>query len=698
MGKRFLFVTANSNERAALLEDKEFYRYRPDVRSANQGDALFYDHGYFGKYEVIHFQIPQQGSVRADASLPSIMTAIDAWNPDAVILVGIAFGKDNDASPEPRQHIGDVLISTSIADYESGKVRDGEIQSDAPVPEPGRHLLSVFTHYSRTWNYNIGDRAARCYPGMVLSGDKVVDDADFKANLFRTYRRAVGGEMEGRGAYAACRHKALDEWIVVKAICDWGENKSNSHKEEDQITASKSAVALLKYIFSDEHAFDHLPSKQRTLPKDPLSNEDPPPPLPIGYCINIGTTSCRLFEVLNNKTLKETVVSTYDVNDPEDDDYLDGIIAHVKKELLPRMQGNPAHLLQKVFVDSDFADIFSQHHDQTLQKDFTRKFYEETNLYFNVLSKTQTEENLKRLFHELPNRTAIINVGARGVDILRYDDGKFHMHSIEITLADIMEYARLKNFPEVWTEPTVDTIKDYIRGRIGHQLDDVKVDNSIIIKGELEFMQNLGYPLKMETGQLSLTQRVYKQANREKLFFTDYLATLKSQHGDDTAVRRLHGFKFGHLLIETMLDAMRNKRVLPKNDLSIHGNHINAYIFNVVISGSTHGGREMYMLEAHDIVQKMEANVLSPPIIDGKLSETITADTEYAHLKAIDECDVLFICNRAENGYIGESTKCEIYYAYALRKTIAFWHEPPADKRLSFIPHEHWGAIRSLVA
>ncbi len=98
------------------------------------------------------------------------------------------------------------------------------------------------------------------------------------------------------------------------------------------------------------------------------------------------------------------------------------------------------------------------------------------------------------------------------------------------------------------------------------------------------------------------------------------------------------------------------------------------------------------------MIGSMGANVLSPPILNGKLAQEITADSEYEHLKAIDECDVLFVCNRADDGYIGETTKCEIYYAYAMRKTIAFWREPPDDKRLSFIPHEHWGAIKSFTA
>lgn len=72
----------------------------------------------------------------------------------------------------------------------------------------------------------------------------------------------------------------------------------------------------------------------------------------------------------------------------------------------------------------------------------------------------------------------------------------------------------------------------------------------------------------------------------------------------------------------------------------------------------------------------------------------ITTASDYRHLRAIDDCDILFICNK--DGYIGESTACEIYYASALRKTIVFWAEPDKDdsKRLYCIPHEHWNNIK----
>jgi pentatricopeptide repeat protein len=270
MGKRFLFVTANENETTALLEDTDFFKYEQGLRSQNPNDDSFYNVGKFGCYEIVHFELQDQGAVKAGASLPSIMMAIDAWKPDAVILIGIAFGKDNEKKPEPRQHIGDVLISKMIQDYESGKVMAGKFMSDGSKPESGKTLTSVFQHFSRTWDYSINGRKVKCELGLILSGDKVVDDINFKKRLFKAYPRAIGGEMEGRGAYSACKTQNIHEWIVVKAICDWGGNKNTPDKDKNQLIAARSAVSLLKHVFSNEKAFEKLPTMSNDNIKDNL--------------------------------------------------------------------------------------------------------------------------------------------------------------------------------------------------------------------------------------------------------------------------------------------------------------------------------------------------------------------------------------------------------------------------------------------
>lgn len=259
--KLFLFVTANKNETASLLNcGDNFFTFRPNIQSTLPHDANFYNVGKFGCYDAVHLELIDQASVRQGASILSISNAIDAFNPDAVILMGVAFGSDDRKSDW--QTIGDVLVSKTVTDYESGIIREGTLLSDGTISEAGKFLISTFNTFSRTWRFDIGEQQAKCFLGNILSGDKFVDDHKFKAQLSERYPLAYGGEMEGRGAYAACRDRGLNEWIIVKGICDWGDGNTSQNKQENQKVASESAVSLLMHIFSNPNAFDKLPKKQ----------------------------------------------------------------------------------------------------------------------------------------------------------------------------------------------------------------------------------------------------------------------------------------------------------------------------------------------------------------------------------------------------------------------------------------------------
>lgn len=252
-----LLVTANENETDALLKCNSFLiqetRHSDDAR-----DATIYNIGTLGCYSVVHFELVQEGSVGSNASQLAIANAIDAFAPKAVILVGVAFGKRNENDENPSQEIGDVLISTQVADYLSGKVKDGELQSDAPRPEAGSNLVAAFKYFSRTWKHDIDGRKADREFGLILSGDMVVDDEDFKRALFKMFSRAIGGEMEGRGAYAACDNKQVREWIIVKGICDWADGTKGRNKQENQVKAAESAVSLVEHVFLQEIALEQL--------------------------------------------------------------------------------------------------------------------------------------------------------------------------------------------------------------------------------------------------------------------------------------------------------------------------------------------------------------------------------------------------------------------------------------------------------
>lgn len=407
----------------------------------------------------------------------------------------------------------------------------------------------------------------------------------------------------------------------------------------------------------------------------------------IGFFINFGVTTCRLFEVLKDqKGLNERISISYDISDPQNPKYLRGIIEHVKNEILPNINKSQNQIFLKTFADACFSDVFP---NENKRNSFIMDFYNETSLYFNILSQKQTSENLRRLFKNIGSGTAIINIGSQYVDILVQQGNRFQMYNLKLTLNDISNYIKKHAIPERWDESIINSLKRYIAKKIRPELEGIVSKSVVIIKDELKFMRDLGYPLMFDEGCNCLSIEDYKQANREFLFCIDYQKEVETKNSDISAIKRLYGFKNGHIILETIFDCLGTETVIPSDELSIHGS-LNAYIFNVVISGSSNGERADYMVEAHKLMTEMGATVLSPRIINGQLSKQTHA-TDVKHASAIRDCDLLFVCNK--DGYIGKQTGREIYGAYLLNKPIAFWREPEDDERLDFIPHEQWWSL-----
>lgn len=256
MKQPILLITANENETNSLL-NSPIFQYK-ETQGNDADDYNFYSVGTFGKYPVAHFEIASQGTVNALSQL-AIAKAIEYFKPVGLIMVGIAFGKGSgDEEKKVSQKIGDVLISTQVVDYESGKVKEGEFLSDGSVSECGPRMVATLKHYAFEWNRKREESSFNIEFGQLLSGDKVIDDTDFKKELFKRYPRAIGGEMEGRGVHEVCRSKGLNEWIIVKSICDWADGKKGEDKESRQQLAAKNAVDFLSFVFDDPESFKKL--------------------------------------------------------------------------------------------------------------------------------------------------------------------------------------------------------------------------------------------------------------------------------------------------------------------------------------------------------------------------------------------------------------------------------------------------------
>jgi nucleoside phosphorylase len=187
-------------------------------------------------------------SLRGSAMLATY-TSIQLWRPKAVIMVGIAFGKDS-----KKQNVADVLIADQIISYELQRVGKKETIYRGSKREVGETLLNRFRNIDN-WIFSRPDGSkSKAYIGPLLSGEKLVDNLKFRSKLFKQFPEAIGGEMEGTGVAAASDRIGI-EWILVKAICDWGDGAKN--KKHQQLAAAASA-SIVKHVLNDRNFIENL--------------------------------------------------------------------------------------------------------------------------------------------------------------------------------------------------------------------------------------------------------------------------------------------------------------------------------------------------------------------------------------------------------------------------------------------------------
>lgn len=241
-----VLVTVNENETRAVLDaflgaDKADLETRGgNSYLETRGGLSYLDLGLHGGNRIIHTQ-SEMGAGGAGAAQQRARDAIDHWQPKAIIAVGIAFGVD-----EKQQAIGDVLISKQIQDYELGRLNDtGQLTLRGAKPDSADTLLNRLRQINNVEMRRNKEGWPKLRFGLILCGQKLLDSLDFRESLKAQFPDAIGGEMEGSGVYGAVSAKHVD-WIVIKAICDWGHDKNHAEKDAWQKLAANNAAQVLK--------------------------------------------------------------------------------------------------------------------------------------------------------------------------------------------------------------------------------------------------------------------------------------------------------------------------------------------------------------------------------------------------------------------------------------------------------------------
>ena len=248
---RTLLMVVTREERDAVLAAVE---RKPEPFT--QGNQVIFDLGTVGATRLLLTQVAP-GTVSPGSAAITAAALVSTLDLDFILLVGICYG----LKPK-KQEYGDVLVCTQLRAIEHRK--EAEPAGVEPMPEPATaaealamlaepapegertvivrgdfvtpsvKLVNALQAYEAEW-----ERPPEVHFGPMLSASTLVSARSLRDELAATQPDAIGGEMEGAGVYAAAAHARVD-WIVVKAICDWGFGKGDTHHE----LAAKNSTAM----------------------------------------------------------------------------------------------------------------------------------------------------------------------------------------------------------------------------------------------------------------------------------------------------------------------------------------------------------------------------------------------------------------------------------------------------------------------
>lgn len=244
----FLIVTATQIETEALHN----VMLEP-IQRIVVGDYTYY-FGQVCQYNIINVQCLQMGSLAPGGSTQTINAALQEWNGvKAVIMVGICFGKN-----KKKQKIGDVVVSSSIKNYETRRMGKTSEISRGKTYQADMCMVNAFRNLSFSWeNIGIDGKKKELTIGDFISGEQLVDNEEVRNKLFSETPEANAGEMEGNGLVASCE-PARKPWILVKAICDFADGFKGRGKDKKQRIAAASAVNCCKAALEQSTAFESI--------------------------------------------------------------------------------------------------------------------------------------------------------------------------------------------------------------------------------------------------------------------------------------------------------------------------------------------------------------------------------------------------------------------------------------------------------
>jgi nucleoside phosphorylase len=214
-----------------------------------------------------------EGNIAAAARTWAI---IDKWQPDSVLLTGVAGGDPDDTT----QKLGDIIIAKHVVGYEHGKMEKGEFRQRITTWPIGHEINQACAHVAATFRrrdipaklplYGATRQGARVpssdsksarvgiHTCNIGSGSKLVADDKYFTEIREDASEAIHAvEMEGDGVCFACfQHPGHKPAVgVVKSIMDLSTAESRDankgKREEWKKYASAASAAFIFRVLKE---------------------------------------------------------------------------------------------------------------------------------------------------------------------------------------------------------------------------------------------------------------------------------------------------------------------------------------------------------------------------------------------------------------------------------------------------------------
>ena len=408
--------------------------------------------------------------------------------------------------------------------------------------------------------------------------------------------------------------------------------------------------------------------------------------------IDTGSSTIKLYEKTRG-TIKLLETKSFDFKKDFNPDF--GLTEKTEQELISYFQEIKKTYPKKTI--KVFATALFRKMSNTALTELSDKIFQATGLYFNVISQELEGYYLEQaLSAKCISNTPIllINIGGGSTELIIMKNQK----SIERIYLDLGVKTIFRHFPYINDTYSKHTLDDVIKF-INSKLPSTNLNTAIAIYngGELTYMQSARYSLRKNSffndkNHPKMISLADFRARNHEIFQSVKISELESYMPDDPLW--MHGARACSAIAQAICEKFHVTTIIPSDSNTIHG-MARQELRTVVLSGSFRKHLD-YILDIKNKLIEKKIEILSPRfdtpknpgaefvIFNGEESMT-PLELERFHLKKINECDAIIICNK--NGYVGASSLIEIGYAVALRKRIIFT-EKPEEFLLRILPAE----------